>query len=102
MFCAMPPSFCKVDVAAITTTVKQEFAAKEKAKAAKTVTPKPAVKAPTAWHLHFADASFCPRPTGSAAQAWETEEARQTHIDRFQVSLAITLGTSTSMKLTLM
>jgi len=38
--------FYKVDVAAITTTVKQEFAAKEKAKAAKTATPKPAVKAP--------------------------------------------------------
>jgi len=34
-------------VAAITTTVKQEFATKEKAKAAKTATPKPAVKAPT-------------------------------------------------------
>jgi ParB family chromosome partitioning protein len=39
--------FYKVDVAAITATVKQEFAAKEKAKAAKTATPKPAVKAPT-------------------------------------------------------
>ena len=39
--------FYKVDVAAITITVKQEFAAKEKAKAAKMVTPKPAVKAPT-------------------------------------------------------
>jgi ParB family chromosome partitioning protein len=39
--------FYKVDVAAITTQVKQEFAAKEKAKAAKTVTPKPLVKAPT-------------------------------------------------------
>ncbi len=39
--------FYKVDVAAITTTVKQEFAAKEKTKAAKTATPKPAVKAPT-------------------------------------------------------
>jgi hypothetical protein len=38
--------FYKVDVAAITATVKQEFAAKEKAKAAKTATPKPAVKAP--------------------------------------------------------
>ena len=39
--------FYKVDVAAITITVKQEFAAKEKAKAAKRVTPKPAVNAPT-------------------------------------------------------
>ena len=39
--------FYKVDVAAITATVKQEFAAKEKAKAAKAATPKPAVKAPT-------------------------------------------------------
>ena len=39
--------FYKVDVAAITATVKQEFAAKEKAKVAKTATPKPAVKAPT-------------------------------------------------------
>jgi ParB family chromosome partitioning protein len=39
--------FYKVDVAAITATVKQEFAAKEKAKAAKTVMPKPPVKAPT-------------------------------------------------------
>jgi ParB family chromosome partitioning protein len=38
--------FYKVDVAAITATVKQEFAAKEKAKAAKTVTPKPTIKAP--------------------------------------------------------
>jgi ParB family chromosome partitioning protein len=38
--------FYKVDVAAVTTQVKQEFAAKEKAKAAKTATPKPAVKAP--------------------------------------------------------
>jgi len=38
--------FYKVYVAAITTTVKQEFAAKEKAKVAKTATPKPAVKAP--------------------------------------------------------
>jgi ParB family chromosome partitioning protein len=38
--------FYKVDVAAITTTIKQEFAAKEKAKAAKTATPKPAVKVP--------------------------------------------------------
>jgi ParB family chromosome partitioning protein len=36
--------FYKVDVAAITTTVKQEFAAKEKAKAAKTATPKPPAK----------------------------------------------------------
>jgi hypothetical protein len=35
-----------VDVAAITATVKQEFAAKERAKAAKTGTPKPAVKSP--------------------------------------------------------
>jgi hypothetical protein len=40
----MPPSFCKVDVAAITTTVKQEFAAKEKAKAAKKAAPKPPAK----------------------------------------------------------
>jgi ParB family chromosome partitioning protein len=39
--------FYKVDVAAITTTVKQDFAAKEKAKAAKTVKPKPAVMAPS-------------------------------------------------------
>jgi ParB family chromosome partitioning protein len=39
--------FYKVDVAAITTTVKQEFAAKEKAKAAKTVTPKQPAKAPS-------------------------------------------------------
>jgi ParB family chromosome partitioning protein len=38
--------FYKVDVAAFTVQVKQEFAAKEKAKAAKTATPKPAVKAP--------------------------------------------------------
>ncbi len=37
--------FYKVDVAAITTTVKQEFAAKEKAKTAKKATPKPPVKA---------------------------------------------------------
>jgi ParB family chromosome partitioning protein len=37
----------KVDVAVITATIKQEFAAKEKAKAAKTATPKPVVKAPT-------------------------------------------------------
>jgi ParB family chromosome partitioning protein len=34
----------KVDVAAITATVKQEFAAKEKAKAAKKTAPKPPVK----------------------------------------------------------
>jgi len=33
-----------VDVGAITTKVKQEFAAKDKAKAAKTATPKPAAK----------------------------------------------------------
>jgi ParB family chromosome partitioning protein len=38
--------FYKVDVAAITATVKQEFAAKERAKAAKTTTPKPPAKAP--------------------------------------------------------
>jgi len=37
----------KVDVAAITTLVKQEFAAKEKAKAAKTATPKLPIKATT-------------------------------------------------------
>lgn len=37
----------KVDVAAIKTKVGQEFTAKEKARAAKTATPKPAVKAPT-------------------------------------------------------
>jgi len=37
--------FYKVDVAAITAKVKEEFAAKEKAKEAKTATPKPAVKA---------------------------------------------------------
>ena len=37
--------FYKVDVAAITATVKQEFAAKEKAKAAKKVAPKPPAKA---------------------------------------------------------
>ena len=36
--------FYKVDVGAITTKVKQEFATKEKAKAAKTATPKPAAK----------------------------------------------------------
>jgi len=34
-----------VDVAAITATVKQEFVAKEKAKAAKKAAPKPAIKA---------------------------------------------------------
>ena len=39
--------FYKVDVAAITATIKQEFAAKEKAKAPKTATPKPARKALT-------------------------------------------------------
>jgi ParB family chromosome partitioning protein len=38
--------FYKVDVAAITTTIKQEFAAKEKAKTAKKDAPKPPVKAP--------------------------------------------------------
>ena len=37
--------FYKVDVAAITTKVKQEFAAKEKAKAAKKDAPKPPAKA---------------------------------------------------------
>jgi len=37
--------FYKVDVAAVTAQVKQEFTTKEKAKAAKTATPKPAVKA---------------------------------------------------------
>ena len=37
--------FYKVDVAAITVKVKQEFAAKEKAKAAKPVSPKPPAKA---------------------------------------------------------
>ena len=37
--------FYKVDVAAITATVKQEFVAKEKAKMAKKATPKPAIKA---------------------------------------------------------
>jgi ParB family chromosome partitioning protein len=37
--------FYKVDVAAITTTVKQEFAAKEKAKAAKKAVPKASSKA---------------------------------------------------------
>ena len=36
--------FYKVDVGAITTKVKQEFATKKKAKAAKTATPKPAAK----------------------------------------------------------
>jgi ParB family chromosome partitioning protein len=35
----------KVDVAAITATVKQEFAAKEKAKTAKKSAPKPPAKA---------------------------------------------------------
>jgi ParB family chromosome partitioning protein len=39
--------FYKVDVAAITATVKQEFASKEKAKAAKRDTPKPPIKATT-------------------------------------------------------
>jgi ParB family chromosome partitioning protein len=38
--------FYKVDVAAITTTVKQEFASKEKAKTAKKAAPKPPAKAP--------------------------------------------------------
>jgi ParB family chromosome partitioning protein len=38
--------FYKVDVAAITTQVKQEFAAKEKTKAAKTAPPKPLAKTP--------------------------------------------------------
>jgi ParB family chromosome partitioning protein len=37
--------FYKVDVAAITATVKQEFAAKEKAKVAKKIAPKPPAKA---------------------------------------------------------
>ena len=36
--------FYKVDVGAITTKVKQEFATKDRAKAAKTATPKPAAK----------------------------------------------------------
>jgi ParB family chromosome partitioning protein len=36
--------FYKVDVGAITTKVKQEFATKDKTKAAKTAVPKPAVK----------------------------------------------------------
>ena len=36
--------FYKMDVGAITTKVKQEFATKDKAKAAKTATPKPAAK----------------------------------------------------------
>ncbi len=36
--------FYKVDVGAITTKVKHEFAAKDKAKAAKTATPKPTAK----------------------------------------------------------
>jgi ParB family chromosome partitioning protein len=39
--------FYKVDVAAITATVKQEFAAKEKARATKKVAPKPPAKATT-------------------------------------------------------
>jgi ParB family chromosome partitioning protein len=39
--------FYTVDVAAITTQVKQEFAAKKKAQVVKTATPKPARKAPT-------------------------------------------------------
>jgi ParB family chromosome partitioning protein len=38
--------FYKVDVAAITTQVKQEFAAKEKVKTAKKAAPKPPAKAP--------------------------------------------------------
>jgi len=38
--------FYKVDVAAVTAQVKQEFTTKEKAKAAKTATPKPPAKAP--------------------------------------------------------
>ena len=37
--------FYKVDVAAITAKVKQEFAAKEKAKEAKRAAPKQAIKA---------------------------------------------------------
>jgi ParB family chromosome partitioning protein len=36
--------FYKVDVGAITVKVKQEFATKDKAKAAKTATPKPTAK----------------------------------------------------------
>jgi len=36
--------FYKVDVGAITTKVKQEFATKDKARAVKTATPKPAAK----------------------------------------------------------
>ena len=36
--------FYKVDVGAITTKVKQEFATKDKAKAAKTAAPKPTAK----------------------------------------------------------
>ena len=36
--------YYKVDVAAITTKVKQEFAAKEKSKATKKVMPKPPAK----------------------------------------------------------
>ena len=39
--------FYKVDVAAITTKVKQEFAAKEKVSAEKKATPKPQTKAPS-------------------------------------------------------
>ena len=39
--------FYKVDVAAITATVKQEFAAKEKAKEVKKAVPKPPVKSGT-------------------------------------------------------
>ena len=38
--------FYKVDVAAITSQIKQEFTAKEKAKEAKKATTKPPVKAP--------------------------------------------------------
>jgi ParB family chromosome partitioning protein len=38
--------FYKVDVAAITATVKQEFVAKEKAKTAKKAAPKPPAKTP--------------------------------------------------------
>jgi ParB family chromosome partitioning protein len=39
--------FYKVDVAAITATVKQEFAAKDKNKTEKKATPKPPTKAPS-------------------------------------------------------
>jgi ParB family chromosome partitioning protein len=39
--------FYKVDVAAITTKVKQEFAAKEKAQTEKKAAPKPPTKAPS-------------------------------------------------------